>query len=77
MGYRRSSRYNPNARIEERVEEGQPKVEVILDVSVSVSKQLLKGFLMQLYHILESLKEDDNEEISFKVGTFSTNFYIY
>lgn len=73
-GNRRSSRYNPNARIEERVEEGQPKVEVILDVSVSVSKQLLKGFLMQLYHILESLKEDDNEEISFKVGTFSTNF---
>lgn len=70
-GNRRSSRYNPNARIEERTEESGAEVEVILDVSGSISVQLLRGFLLQLYPILEEMSEED---FSIKVGCFSTSF---
>ena len=71
-GNRRASRFNPNPRIEERITESKASAEVILDVSGSISVDLLKGFLLQLYPMLEALSED--EEVSIKVGCFSTKF---
>ncbi len=69
---RRSSRFNPNPRIEEMTEETGVSVEVILDVSGSISVELLRGFLLQLYPIFETLYGTGN--VSLKVGTFSTKF---
>lgn len=71
-GNRRSSRFSPNARIEERTVEDRASVEVILDVSGSISVDLLRGFLLQLYPILEALSGD--QELTLKVGTFSDSF---
>ena len=71
-GNRRSSRFSPNARIEERTEESRASVEILLDVSGSISIDLLRGFLLQLYPILEVLSGD--EELLLKVGTFSNSF---
>jgi len=71
-GTRRSSKFNPNARIEERTVEGRPSVEVVLDVSGSISPILLRGFLLQLYQILEAVYVDS--EVSMKVGAFSEFF---
>ena len=71
-GKRRASRFNPNPRIEERTEEEAVGVEVILDVSGSISVELLRGFLMQLYPIFETLFGKGN--VSLKVGTFSSSF---
>lgn len=70
-GNRRSSRFNPNARIEERTYETAPQVEVLLDTSGSISSSLLKGFLLQLYPLFESLY---GEETKLKVGCFGTIF---
>ena len=71
-GTRRASRFNPNPRIEERITESRASAEVILDVSGSISIDLLRGFLLQLYPILEELSGD--QEISIKVGCFADNF---
>jgi len=71
-GTRRASRFNPNARIEERTEETSVSVEVILDVSGSISLELLRGFLSQLYPIFETLFGTGN--VKLKVGTFADNF---
>ena len=71
-GNRRSSRYNPNARIEERTEEMKPSVEVVLDVSGSISAELLRGFLLQLYPIMQEVFCD--EGLTMKVGSFSNGF---
>ena len=71
-GYRRASRFNPNPRIEERTFETRASAEVILDVSGSISVDLLKSFLLQLYPILEALTPD--EEVSIKVGCFNEYF---
>lgn len=70
-GNRRSSRFNPNARIEERIYETSPQVEVLLDTSGSISSSLLKGFLLQLYPLFESLY---GEETKLKVGCFGSFF---
>lgn len=72
-GNRRSSRFNPNARIEERVFEKLPSVEVVLDASGSISGDLLRGFLLQLYPLFESLYNEEN--VSMKVGTFDDEFH--
>ena len=71
-GNRRSSRFNPNARIEERTFEGMPEVEVIMDSSGSVSNTLLIGFLLQLYPLFESVY--DEEETTIRVGCFGSKF---
>ena len=71
-GTRRASRFNPNPRIEERITESRASAEVILDVSGSISIDLLRGFLLQLYPILEELSGD--QEISIKVGCFADRF---
>ena len=70
-GHRRSSRYNPNPRMEERMIESRPEVEVILDTSGSISTTLLKGFLLQLVPIFQSIY---GEEVSIKVGFFGDGF---
>ena len=72
-GKRRASRFNPNARLEERVVESGLSVEIILDVSGSISVELLRGFLLQLYPIFETLLGNDN--VTMKVGTFSDEFH--
>ena len=71
-GNRRASRFNPNARIEERTEELRPSVEIVLDVSGSISTDLLRGFLLQLYDILDTIYEEDG--LTMKVGTFDDSF---
>lgn len=71
-GNRRASRFNPNARIEERTEELRPSVEIVLDVSGSISTDLLRGFLLQLYDILDTIYEEDG--LTMKVGTFADSF---
>lgn len=71
-GTRRASRFNPNARIEERTYEALPPiVEVIMDSSGSISSELLKGFLFQLFPLFESMM---GEEVRFRVGCFGTSF---
>ncbi len=70
-GTRRASRFNPNARIEERTFEAYPQIEVVLDTSGSISKDLLKGFLLQLYALFDSVY---GEGISIKVGCFGNTF---
>ena len=71
-GNRRASRFNPNPRIQERTEEERPSVEIILDVSGSISVELLRGFLSQLYPIFQAIFDEEN--LTMKVGTFSTSF---
>ncbi len=71
-GKRRANKYNLNPRLEERVEDANPPVEVILDVSGSISPDLLRGFLLQLYPIFQTLF--GNGEVSMKVGTFAGDF---
>ncbi|MBE5735907.1 MAG: hypothetical protein E7356_00915 [Clostridiales bacterium] len=68
-GYRLSGRYNNYAkRIEEMEYEGRAEVEVILDVSGSVSIDLLKRFLRQLKIKVFS------KDAKLKIGTFANNF---
>lgn len=66
-GYRRASRYMPNARIEDITSEDRPTTEVVLDTSPSVSDTLLRGFLRQLVPLF---KDSD-----IKVGCFGGSFY--
>ena len=68
---RRSSRYNPNSRIEEKTYEELPDIEVLVDISGSISIQLLKGFLMQLVTIFQSFYD---KSINIKVGFFNDTF---
>ena len=70
-GTRRASRYNPNPRIEERTYETMPSIEIILDISGSISQDLLKGFLLQLCSIFESMY---GTEMLIKVGCFANEF---
>lgn len=72
-GNRRASKFNPNPRIEERTYETLPSVEVMLDVSGSISESLLKGFLLQLYPIFEVVEGE--EDATIKVGCFDHEFY--
>lgn len=58
---------NYAARIEDVEIDEQAETEIILDVSGSVSKELLKSFLRQVKHILKNSK--------IKVGTFSNIFH--
>jgi predicted metal-dependent peptidase len=48
-----------------------PNIEVVLDVSGSISPALLKGFLMQLVTLFESVY---GEDVTIKVGCFSNDF---
>ncbi len=70
--YRRASHSNPNPRVEERITESLPDVEIILDKSGSISDSLLRGFLYQLYPILMAYFGE--EKFSIKVGTFAERF---
>ena len=70
-GTRRASRFNPNPRIEERIYETMPSVEIILDTSGSISADLLKGFLIQLCTLFESMY---GTEMKIKVGCFADKF---
>ncbi|MDR0850560.1 MAG: M48 family metalloprotease [Christensenellaceae bacterium] len=65
--YRRSSKYNPNVRVDDVEVEGRATTEVVLDTSGSISDTLLRGFLLQL---VPMFKETD-----IKVGCFGGNFH--
>lgn len=71
-GYRRANRSSPNARIEERTYDTLPQIEIVLDSSGSISSELLKGFLLQLYPIFDVVYD---EKPVIKVGCFSNDFY--
>lgn len=66
-GYRRASRYMPNARIEDITSEDRPTTEVVLDTSPSIEDTLLRGFLRQLVPLF---KDSD-----IKVGCFGGSFH--
>ena len=66
-GYRRASRYMPNARIEDRIQDEKATTEIILDTSGSISEQLLKNFLYQLLPLFR--------ETEIKVGCFAGKFH--
>lgn len=75
-GKRRANKFNPNYRMEESLIEEIPPVEIILDVSGSISEILLKNFLLEVYKILKSLEEDAflSGSIDLSIGCFSTEF---
>lgn len=66
-GYRRASRYMPNARIEDTTLDDRPTTEVVLDTSGSISDKLLRVFLRQLVPLF---KDSD-----IKVGCFGGTFH--
>lgn len=66
-GYRRSSKFYPNARLCEVDIDGRPITEVVLDTSGSITNELLRGFLRQL---VPMFKETD-----IKVGCFGGSFH--
>ena len=47
-GYRRANRYNPYARIEERTQDERPVTEVVLDISRSITDEILKCMISSL-----------------------------
>ncbi|MCI8445560.1 MAG: hypothetical protein HFG15_03885 [Bacilli bacterium] len=66
-GFRRASRFRPNARIESRIQDDRAITEVVLDASVSVSDILLRVFLCQLVPLFK--------ETEIKVGCFGAEFH--
>jgi predicted metal-dependent peptidase len=71
-GYRRASTYAPNARMEERIYDTLPQIEIVLDTSGSISSELLKGFLLQLIPLFDIVYD---EKPKINVGCFSDKFY--
>lgn len=66
-GFRRASRFSPNARIEDRIQDDRATTEVVLDTSGSISDILLRGFLCQLVPLFK--------ETEIKVGCFGGEFH--